>query len=211
VIEEYGGFWNGGTMEYVAQELHDGLWAAWMLPLSATPMPWWWNFIFGKNLERFYVVFSEYIKAEDLRKEKWSFHEFGVLGCPDMRCLSRIGENSAFGWIYDHKITNPQSSRNNRRIRNLGIKDVDKLYRGVVDKDFSPLNKDEFTKIFPLRKGLQIKIPGLKPGLYSVEFWDTWTKKAPTISQIQIESDGKGMTINIPEISADIAFKIKKL
>ncbi|MCM8768662.1 MAG: DUF5060 domain-containing protein [Candidatus Omnitrophica bacterium] len=56
-------------------------------------------------------------------------------------------------------------------------------------------------------QGLDLTIPGLKPGRYSVEWWDTW--KGNIFKLEESTSVETGLTLTVPPFADDLAAKVK--
>ncbi len=98
-IEEYAGHCFGGDPRWVAHEIHDGLWLGWTMRFAGTPMAWWWNFIFGRGLDRFHARFADFIRGEDLRGRAWRYPRSQLPGAPSMTVHARAAEDRAYLWI----------------------------------------------------------------------------------------------------------------
>jgi hypothetical protein len=206
VIEEYGGGWWGGSMDLLAQNIHDGLWAAWTEGFSSAPLAWWWNLIFEKRLDAYYRVFSEFTRGEDLRGPEFSRGSPSIVGANQLAALSNQNADRAYVWIYEPRITE-QIENPPERIRQLfgGPKPdnpemIEPLSSRFTDPD--PLIfSDEVS-------GAELELNGLADGTYGVEIWDTWVLKPPTMSTLRV-SRGRARW-PIPATTRDLALKIKR-
>lgn len=201
LIEEYGGHAQGTSQEFIAHEIHDGLWAGWFLPISAAPMAWWWNFFFEKRLDRYHRVFSRFIAGERLDKTEWQLDKIRVRNAPLLSALTRTGPDRAYAWVYyrpicDMKIQAEYWKRGKALSQNYA------QTRGA----FNPFRPEENPLFVPTRTAeVTLNDSRFKPGTYRIEFWDTWTRGR--FHHATVESPGKTLTIRLPEISKDIAIK----
>lgn len=207
VIEEYMGPPSGGHTEVLAHEFHDGLWANWMLPFGGAPMPWWWNFLFEKDLHLHYQVFRGFIAGEDLSQVDWFYVDNMQLNnAPGLQALGRLSQDRAFFWIYKDAVANIRFGGPYRKRRAAAYQS----YRKQVPKAFSAIalmtgKQDEgFMDV----AGAALIIPPdlLQPGRYRVEFWDTWT--ARDCAQQELTIDAFPYALKLPALDKDIAIKL---
>ncbi|MFH1021871.1 MAG: glycosyltransferase family 2 protein [Planctomycetota bacterium] len=201
ILEEYGGI--AGRMDMLAQEIHDGLWAGWMMPFSASPMSWWWNLIFAKNLERFHRRFSDFAAGEDLRGAVWSFPTLPVTNAPGLSALARVGPDRAYAWIHPPRLVNLEYHSDDW-LANAAI--LSNTWKRRVGNRFDPL-KDPPGPRFPEVKGAALAIPKLNPGVYDIEFWSTWDTAAPGKAEAETVDDI--LIIPLPAMEQDVAIKVK--
>lgn len=201
VIEEYGGSWRGGDKAAVAQELHDGLWAGWMLPVSASPMAWWWNFIFAHGLTRFHATFAEYIRGEDLRGHDDRLERLWLVGASEpMAAMARIGRERAYAWIHHDGVSNASADGQRGKI--------DAAFRRFANPAHDPLTATA-PEIFPPQDGLVLSLPGMADGTYRIEFWETWSPAEPQVVEAACV-DGV-LAIPLPTLTRDLALKARRL
>ncbi|MBA3709730.1 MAG: DUF5060 domain-containing protein, partial [Planctomycetes bacterium] len=205
IIEEYGGHAQGGSLPWIAHEIHDGPWTGWMLKLGGTPMPWWWNVIFANHLERFHQRFAQYIAGEDLRGVEWKLLQRKVDGGEHLMALIRAGPRSAYAWIYSSYVTDFQF-----REQYWSQANVAKTLYGQHTKGFDALAADP-GQLFPKVSGATVPIAGLGllPGHYALEAWDTWSSAPPERSEVTIAADTE--VIMLPEFNRDCAFKLRRI
>jgi hypothetical protein len=199
ILEEYGGAWNGGDRDAIAQEIHDGLWAGWMLPISASPMAWWWNFIFARNLDRFHAAFAAYIRGEDLRGNDDRCINLPVAGATRMAAMARLGDSRAYAWIYHEGVSNSNGVTRDG---------VDDAFRRSANPGFDPVN-DVAPDIFPPEKGLSLALPEMQDGLYRVELWDTWQGGVSEVREMACV--GGVLNVPLPVMTRDLALKVKRV
>ena len=200
---------SGGHEDVLAHEFHDGLWANWMLPLGAAPMPWWWNFIFEKNLQVQYQVFNAFIQDENLPKRQWKFLRTFLRGQRDIRALARLASDRAFIWIYKDQVSNIRFRGRYVQRREA----AHKAYRSVVPDSFKPVDQILGTAdagFMNITKAELVLPAGyLKPGKYELEIWDTWQLKDPQVQTIHISEFPH--TLTLPQLQRDIALKLKAI
>ncbi|MFM2091668.1 MAG: hypothetical protein RLZZ127_2157 [Planctomycetota bacterium] len=66
-VQEYGGWWNGGSPEQIEAELRAGPWAALVAGYAAGPLLWWYEFTDQRGLWRAYAPVRAFLAGEDLR------------------------------------------------------------------------------------------------------------------------------------------------
>ena len=210
LVEEYMGLPAGGHEDVLAHEFHDGLWANFMLPLSGAPMPWWWNFIFEKDLHLHYNVFAKFIEGENLAQHTWDYkNNLPVQSSSDIKALGRFAKDRAFIWVYKDTASNIRFSGRYHHRRELARQ----AYRKHIPKTFSPI--DQLTGKqdhgFMSITNAKIIIPAtqLQTGRYRLETWDTWQSKEPELREISI--DKLPYHLALPTLSKDIAIKLKAI
>jgi cellulose synthase/poly-beta-1,6-N-acetylglucosamine synthase-like glycosyltransferase len=206
LLEEYGSHaQGGGSLHYLAHEVHDGLWAAWELPVSATPMAWWWNVVFANRMERFHRRFAAFIAGEDLRGVAWRCLDLPVDGAESLHALARCCDRSAYLWIHAPALSDMAASaqywqqaqeRATRYERSAGA------FNALADGDPGAL--------WPEIPGASIPFDrlGLTPGRWSVELWDTWTDHPCVRRDIVVAA---GAALALPPMTRDLAIKLRRL
>jgi hypothetical protein len=199
-IEEYGGTYQGGDPRWVAQEIHDGLWLCQVEPYAASPMAWWWNFIFAHHLERYYARFAAYIRGEDLSAHTWRYVHGTVAGMPFLRTRARAADDRADLWLYG-----PASDI--RGARSGGWQRLSRTWQRLAG-GFDPL-ADDPGRLFdvPVGTPLDLSALRLRDGDYTAEVWDTWSTNAPVQAQITIRA-GAG-ALPLPALQRDAAIRIR--
>lgn len=199
-IEEYGGTFQGGDPRWVAHEIHDGLWLCWVEPYAASPMSWWWNFIFARRLDRYYARFAAFIRDEDLSARAWRHVHGTVAGMPSLRLRARAANDRADLWLYGpasdirgaHGAEWPRLSRAWRRLAG----------------GFDPLAADP-GRLFDVPAGTPLDLAALhlRDGDYTAEVWDTWSTNAPARLQVTIHA-GAG-ALSLPALQRDAAIRLR--
>ena len=209
LVEEYMGLPAGGHEDVLAHEFHDGLWAGFMLPLAGSPMPWWWNFIFEKNLHQQYTVFNTFIADEVLADHEWSYFNERLGHSDDLRALGRLTTDRALFWIYKNTVSNIRFGGRYRQRR----ANAHQAYRQAVGTSFSPIDAmtGQQESGFMNAEGAQLIIPAgtLSTGHYQLEYWDTWQAKPASISKLQIKA--LPYTLSLPRLDKDIAIKLRRI
>ena len=198
-IEEYGGYYVGDDPRWTAHEIHDGLWLGWVEPYAASPMAWWWNFIFARHLDRYYARFAAYVHGEDLSAYTWRHVRGAVAGVPSLYLRARAAEDRADLWLYG-----PASEI---RWGNGNWQPGSITWRRLAGK-FDPLAVDP-GQLFDVPEGtpLDLTALALRDGDYRVEIWDTWGTNAPIRARVTIR-DGAG-TLPLPALKRDAAIRIR--
>ncbi len=202
ILEEYGGQAYGGDAAWIAHEIHDGLWAGLMLPLAGTPMPWWWNLIFSKGLQRYHHRFADFMAGEDLRGVEWKHGRPAVHHADGLSALARSGPDRAFLWIYRTVVSDIPSDQqywDQARQKSLN-------YAQAVGR-FDAFKADPGV-LFPLVEGADIDLHELKlaSGSYRVEFWDTWSDRKCETSTLTVGADSA--RLRLPSLTRDLAVKL---
>jgi hypothetical protein len=204
VLEEYGGGWWGGSQNMLAQNLHDGLWIAWMKGLPSTPFAWWWNLLFEKQLVRYHRAFAAYVRDESATGDGWQGEAAFVSGAPNLRALARHNADRAYVWVYDESVTEafephpgrwPGAPRNGIGVRPAPTPLDAKFVSGAPD-------------LFPARSAAVVDLAGMKDGEYAVEIWETWREQPPRLETARAESGH--LLVTLPPITRDLALKIRR-
>ena len=66
LVTEFGGSWQGASLEHLRRELHAALWNSIPSGLAGTPMCWWWHMIEEFDLYPAYAAFARFVTDEDL-------------------------------------------------------------------------------------------------------------------------------------------------
>jgi len=193
IIEEYAGRPGQSSKAWTAHEIHDGLWAGWMLPFGGAPMPWWWNLIFAEDLLHQHARFADYITDEDLSDRAWRYQRQPVAGTP-LQALVRAGDRRAYAWIFHPALSDSRSWRDyDDRLERLGA-------------DFDATDEQP-GQLWRAVEGatLDTRSWRLRPGRYRVEVWDTWERGAPEVFEIEL---GAQQELSLPPLRRDCALKL---
>ncbi|MBI4424028.1 MAG: hypothetical protein HY554_09895, partial [Elusimicrobia bacterium] len=208
---EGGGLSQGLAPKPMAHDIHDLLWSAWVRPLAGAPWSWWWGFVVERGVGRFHRAFSEFIAGEDLGRESWSFSDPAVssLRAPGLRCRARSAAASAFLWVYYAPVSDlaiPQGfGADPADLRAV----VNGMYRRRVPPGFDPLRNGDPGLLFGPAADAKVRLPALAPGLYRVEFWDTWG--GGRVGSATLRVGGSETWLPLPSIRRDLAVKLKRL
>jgi hypothetical protein len=102
-VSEYGGHWAGSDREIMLRDLHTGLWANYMTPLSGSPQFWWWNLVDEESLYFHYNALARFARGEE-RRNKNLQQKKGVIENDTSGNLSAIllgNDTTVYGWIYN--------------------------------------------------------------------------------------------------------------
>ena len=181
LITEYGGApkLQGSDRARLEADLHAGIWSAYMMDHSGTPLLWWFMFIDRHDQYHHYRALARFAHGEDRRNRKLQTTQPVVSGAgPGAHWVSALvlkNSGSAYGWAYDRRsaleIPSPTDRKNRRH------------------------------------SGLTLDLRGLEPGGYVIEFWDTYTGKV--VKTVRKIVEGPSTTLQIPLFTNDIAFKVK--
>ncbi len=208
ILEEYGGHATGGSAVWLAQQLHDGPWAAWNVNVSASPMAWWWNLIFAEGLDRYFSRFADYARGEDLSARTWRFGETVVQGAPGLAAQMRVCDDRAYAWIYKPDLVDVVTPRARfdwwtyaRRV----------MARYEQNRgSWNPLAKGQMGDQFSFDGAvLVLKGKGLRNGRWRYECWDTWTDTPPVTGEFTLDDSSAGLPL--PSIQRDLGVKLEWL
>jgi cellulose synthase/poly-beta-1,6-N-acetylglucosamine synthase-like glycosyltransferase len=203
VLEEYGGGYWGGSSNLLAQNLHDGLWVAWMKGLPSTPFAWWWTFLFEKKLTQYHRVFADFIGDEPAKGDDWRETHPQVRGSERLRALASQSKDAAQLWVYDELVT--------EAVENPPWGGMGPTPPGFSDNPAPSALDPKYTSgrpdLFPEQSGAELELEGLLDGDYAVELWDTWRRGEPVTTHAQ--SRAGLLRLSLPSLTRDVALKIK--
>ena len=194
LIEEIGGQSYGGSPEWLAHEIHDGPWLAWVLPLAGSPWPWWWNVALHHDLGQRQRLFAEHIVNDDLSGRTWRYQRGPLASDGNLEVLFRLDDNGGDAWIH-------------RPLRLFSGRGMSDQYRRLTP-GFSPLAHDP-GQLFPSRRGRVLRLDrcGLDPQkLWDVEVVDTWTYAEHQVFHLGQE---RGMSVPLDYLVRDAAVRIR--
>ena len=177
-VTEFGGNWNAGTPEKLRADLHDGLWANWFTHSAATPLIWWFDFVDKHDLYSEYASLSRFAGDIDRR---------------------------AAGLVHGRPRVTPDGLTSSRRLEPFSLQNDRIAYVWV-----SSQADHELSELLDLKreiKGAAVSVPGLTPGAYHVEIWNTQSGKA--VSARAVEHVGEHLEVPLPDFTHDIALKLK--
>ena len=184
LVEEQGRhFMGNNTKEQLNADLHAGLWGGMVQPLAGTTGYWWWLHLHLDNRYSEYRALANFMQGEDMRPAKDE-----TMLEPFFRAVRTT--TSAEGTLLGRAL------KSDRRI-----------YIWIYHHD-TPLGQE----VPDVADGI-LKVGGLNPGEYTVEFWDTY---AGTVIEKQERTvklaDGKSTSIEvaIPVVKRDVAVKVKR-
>lgn len=195
VVSEYGGDWCGATDNNLRAEQHGGIWAAYMIGMSSTPMFWWFEFVDEQELYGTYGAFSKFIKDEDLRGRPAETQRLkGQLsedaGTP-VNCLARVGRDWLDAWIFEE--------RGLPYINYYESKEAFNAKEKVVEQEW----------VFRTISGASVTFKGLRPGQYTAEYWNTVTGEVVRKTAVTAGPD-KRLVLKPPTFTRDIAVKVRR-
>lgn len=197
-IEEYGGCFQGGDPGWVAHEIHDGLWVGWVKPHAASPMAWWWNFIFSRRLDRYHARFAQFAQNQELRSHDWRHPAGTVAALPWLRFQARAADTLADIYLF--------GPATDVRFRGGGERGG-RAWRRLAGT-FNPLAEDP-GRLFDVPEGTPLDLAplGLEDGSYRAEIWDTWSTNAPAVRAVAIRD--RAGTLPLPALRRDAAIRIR--
>lgn len=178
LIGEYG--LQTGVIDPKGIHFHEGLWAGIFTGAAGSGMLWWWDtYIEPNDLYYHFKGVSSFFAGERLHEGRLKPARLTTTN-EDLQALGLLGEERALIWVRSAKY-------NHRYFENQAFK----------------VGPEKV--VFPKVKGA-VEIPGLRPGAYLLQRWDTITGKM--LSQAEIRHKGGVYTLKLPEFDKDLAFKI---
>ncbi len=205
LLEEYGGHSTGGSRHWMAQQIHDGPWAAWVLNVSGSPMPWWWSFIFAERLDRHFARFADFIRGEDLSASTWAYGPAALENAPALAAQMRTSADRAFAWIYKIDLVDVVApfQRDDWWSHARRTMTLYEQNRG----DWDPLAQEAMADQFVCDGAvLLLDGKGLRPGRWRYECWDTWTDAPPVSGEFTLTADAP--KLSLPPLRRDAALKL---
>lgn len=161
---------------------HEGLWAGIFTGSAGTGMIWWWDtFLEPNNLYYHFKGVSRFFAGEALHQG--DLHPVELADNKQLLAYGLVGDSRALIWARSKKY-------NHRYFENAARKVGPALVR------------------FPKVGGI-IEVPGLLPGQYKIEVWDTIKGKIIK-SKVQ-KLDGGDFRLQLPKFKKDLAFKVYRL
>ena len=106
-IAEFGGRSELGapSADYMAAQLHSGIWASFASELSGVAMHWWWDFIHGADLYGHYGALVKFSKGIDRIEQTYRPSKV-IARDPDfmLRAVGMRARGQAFYWIHHRAI-----------------------------------------------------------------------------------------------------------
>ena len=169
----------GSGPETTETYVHVGLWSSHMMPFAGASMPWWWVFIDQRNLYHHFRALAEFSKGEDRRGKNLRFGSGRIVDLATKASVSGLGVECLVG--------------------------DEGAFFWVYDRVLVKPQERSATKV-PDKLG--IVIAGMKPGKYTVEFWDTY--KGEAFSRVEAEAGTDGnLLAALPKFKRDVAAKVK--
>lgn len=107
LITEFGGAWHGQGVKHLDETLHAAVWSSTCIPISATPLLWWWKLIEEEHFYPTFAAVSRFMKGEDRRDPDMTMCSATLLADDKpavalaVQCLRN--QTQALGWIYHTK------------------------------------------------------------------------------------------------------------
>ena len=179
MMAECGYDFKGAMPETTERYLHICLWSNYMIPFAGNGLSWWWDFIADRDLYPKFRPLAEFAAGEDRRRRNLQTTDATV----------HRKDSVVESGLAALALQNDEGGY-------FWIYER-RLLRAESDKDFVP----------PERKGLTVRMAGLKAGAYCVEFWDT--RKGVPIAEATVAAKGDAIEALIPAFTGDIAGKVK--
>ena len=171
----------GHNADQMETNFHGGLWSSTVVPMAGTAMFWWWNFVDEKDLYFHYKPVALFNAGEDRRGKDWKLTSAVV-----RRGAELHGE-----------------------LQVLGRQNPTEAHLWVYDALIFSQNDGERYRHPPSFVGSTLEVPGLEPGKYRVEFWNTYSGKVTGIREVDHRSGD--FRVPLATVQADLAVKIKKM
>jgi len=193
MITEFGGDWYGGSRTMLEDDLHAGLWLAWMLRwFGGGALTWWYEFVDDYDLYSHYRAFAAYAAGEDrrdpaLRTALGAVRDAATGRKVALGAIMLKADTRAYAWVF----------------HTGAYTEAEYMRRGGPSRsvfDRPPANPTAV-------RGATLTVEDMQPGTYLVEYWDTRTGEVAATRTIAA-SDG-ALTVPLPKISRDVALKIK--
>ena len=171
--------------EHLTRELHAALWSSAAMPLSGTPLFWWWQLIEECNLYGEYKAIAAFRQGMDPRNPavRPATPALRFAGSTEGSTSNRVqaagmsSETNAIGWIY-----------------------VTAAFGQNV-----PLEREDDAAARTVSR-LQAVLRDFADGVYRVEFVDTTTGQAIKRADVRA-SDGE-LVLDVPGFARDIAYRV---
>ncbi|MCM8764672.1 MAG: glycoside hydrolase family 5 protein, partial [Candidatus Omnitrophica bacterium] len=171
-------FGVGRNAKQLENNLHGGIWASSLSPMLGTALFWWWPFIDKKDLYFHYKAVAKFLEGLDRRGKNFQFSTARIVSASGER-LNKVGVT--------------------------GIQNENSAYLWVYDSSiFNSRTPVESAEII---EGTRLFIDIFKPGLYNIEFWDTY--KGEKFSSFEKEFSSGECSIELCPFSRDFAIKIE--
>ncbi len=179
LITEFGGSSMGAGLNHLTHELHAALWASVCAPLAGTPLFWWWQVVEEQNLYPKYAAVARFMDGVDRRDPAL---------LPVRLSLAVDAQTPIPAEQADHMaLASPDLA--------LGWVFI----RPCFARNGEPLEK-------PI-ENLTITWTGCSNTVYRTAFHDTDTGQI--IRQLDERAENQKLTIRLPPLKRDIAFKIR--
>lgn len=181
IMTECGYDFKGAKAETTERYLHVCLWASYMIPFAGAGMSWWWDFLDDRDLYSRFKPLANFAEGEERRGRNLKRAQ-GVIRNPD-------GKPDAD--LIADALKNDTSGY-------FWIYER-QILRAESDADFVPSE----------RKAFRLELPGMAPGKYRIEFWDT--VKGEPIHELTGEPKDGTLSCPVPAFTSDIAGKVKPI
>jgi len=179
-VTEYGGNPYGADRPMLEADLHSGIWGSYMSTQAGSPLLWWFDYIDRENRYFHFKALAAFHKGEDRRGKNLQQAELAITGAP-------VAVEGVTG------------------LAAMCLKGENMAYAWVYDNNqMLRISPDAAARSY---SGAGITIPGLAPGKYNIEFWDTY--KGIILSTVPVTNTAGSVQVPLPEFKRDIALKVK--
>lgn len=194
LVEEQGRHWMGveedrfgrpkvnNTRDQLDADLHAGLWGSMVQPLAGATGYWWWLHVHFDNRYGEYRALSRFMAGEDLR--------------PDERRREPDLEPRVVPVFVPNAMLRARALASDRRAY------VWVYHRSAPHK----------TTGFPVTAGAVLRLPTIRHGRYSIEFWDTTAGRRVSRTTVSVPTrrGPRQLEFSLPAFRRDVAVKVKE-
>ncbi|MDA3924596.1 MAG: DUF5060 domain-containing protein [Kiritimatiellae bacterium] len=180
LITEFGGSPMAAGLEHLMVEQHAAIWTGVCVPLSGTPMFWWWQVIDENNLYPRYKALAKFMADVDPRDITAQQVETKL----DLS-NKKTGDKKLLKQFAAVCTTSPTKGRGY-----------------IYPKVFAKKGKEELEA-----KGLTLYVQGVQNAIYRVSFYET--EGGEQTRKFDVRSDGDYIAIPVPTFKKDCAFKLR--
>jgi hypothetical protein len=163
--------------------LHSGLWVSTVLPFLGPSLYWYWPHVHYSDEYYQYEALLAFNKGEDYRGLGMSKTDSARTNKGELGVLGQQSQTNAYLWIYERQIYERDKSREN-------------------------LEPDEK---FATHKDVELTVDNLMPGVYRIEFWDTWRNRNRPVSIVEHRHEEGDLKVAVPAFERDLACKVKQV
>ena len=103
LVTEFGGTSFAQRLRFLSDTLHAGLWSSTCIPVSGTPLFWWWQLVEEENFYPEYTSIANFMKNEDPRDPTLRMYKLDInrtIDGGELKAVCLRNDRHARGWIY---------------------------------------------------------------------------------------------------------------